>query len=391
MLPVAATQGGGIIGRMAGKGRGGGGVTIVIRREEVVEAGHHGGAWKVAYADFVTAMMAFFLLMWLLNATTEEQKRGLADFFTPSNELSHATSGAGAPFGGRTPYDQGEMVSDRGAQAVIEGKAQIVQDADDATFDQAPDRRAAGSIDDRTRGEKSGLDLGNADRDASGQGQATQSPSGGTAAQAARSQAQVLGMAQQLANAGIGANVPLAQEAAQQEAMRAEALREEMARQEKASFDRAAEQIRDAIRSDPKLMELSSQIAIDQTPEGLRIQILDEDRTPMFASGASALNERARAVLLKIAPVLARLPEPVALSGHTDSAPYKGGDRTNWELSTERANAARRVLVDAGLPEMRFRSVTGNADRDPLLPADPQASANRRIAITVLRAVKSGR
>ena len=360
----------------------------------MVEGGHHGGAWKVAYADFVTAMMAFFLLMWLLNATTEEQKRGLADFFTPSNEISHGTSGAGAPFGGRTPYDQGEMVSDRGAQAVIEGKAQIVQDADDATFDQAPDRRAAGSIDDRTRGEKSGLDLGNAARDTfgqRGQGNPTQAPAGGTASQAARSQAQVLGMAEQLANAGTGVRVPLAQEAAQQEAMRAETLREETARQEKISFDRAAEQIRDAIRSDPKLLELSSQIAIDQTPEGLRIQILDEDRTPMFASGSAALNERARAVLLKVGPILAKLSEPVSLSGHTDSAPYKGGDKTNWELSTERANATRRMLVDAGLQEARFRSVTGNADRDPLLPADPQASANRRIAITVLRAVKSGR
>jgi chemotaxis protein MotB len=371
-----------------------GAVTIVIRKEEVVEGGHHGGAWKVAYADFVTAMMAFFLLMWLLNATTEQQRRGLSDYFTPNNELSKGTSGDGMPFGGRTPYDQGEMVSDRGAQAVIEGKAQIVQDADDATHDQAPNRRAAGTIDDRTRGEKTGLDLGNAARDMNGQdaAQGKLSLAGGTAAQAARSQAQALGQAAQLANAGTGVQTPtIAQEAARQETMRSEALADEMARQEKASFERAAEQIRDAIRGDPKLLELAGQLAIDQTPEGLRIQILDEDRTPMFASGSAALNERARALLMKIAPALSKLPEAVALSGHTDAAPYKGGERTNWELSTERANATRRLLVEAGLKESRFRSVTGNADRDPLLPDDPMAAANRRIAITVLRAVRSAR
>ena len=87
---------------MAGKGKNAG-VTIVIKREEGGEAGHHGGAWKVAYADFVTAMMAFFLLMWLLNATSEEQRRGLADYFSPSNVLARAASGSGQPFGGRTP------------------------------------------------------------------------------------------------------------------------------------------------------------------------------------------------------------------------------------------------------------------------------------------------
>src|SRR5579862_1354173 len=92
--------------------------SVIIRREEVVEGGHHGGAWKIAYADFVTAMMAFFLLMWLINSTTEDQRRGIADYFTPSNAWSHASSGSGQPFGGHTPFDKGDMVSDRGAAAV---------------------------------------------------------------------------------------------------------------------------------------------------------------------------------------------------------------------------------------------------------------------------------
>jgi len=105
----------------------------------------------------------------------------------------------------------------------------------------------------------------------------------------------------------------------------------------------------------------------------------------MFDSGSSVLLDRAHALLLKVAPVLAKLSEGIAISGHTDAAPYRGGDKSNWELSTERANATRRLLVEAGLQDSRFRSVSGNADRDPLLPADPFAAANRRIAIVVLR------
>src|SRR5579859_4995695 len=105
--------------------------TVIIKRiKKGGHGGHHGGAWKVAYADFVTAMMAFFLLMWLLNATTEAQRRGLADYFSPMNVLSRNNSGTGQPFGGHTPYDQGTMASDRGADPVMQGKAPPPPDED---------------------------------------------------------------------------------------------------------------------------------------------------------------------------------------------------------------------------------------------------------------------
>jgi chemotaxis protein MotB len=159
----------------------------------------------------------------------------------------------------------------------------------------------------------------------------------------------------------------------------------ELEKREKAAFDRAAQQIRDAIASDPALSDLARQLMIDVTPEGLRVQLVDADRQPMFATGSAALNERARAVLAKVAPVLMRLPEQVSISGHTDAAPYRGADRTNWDLSADRANVTRRLLVEAGLPESRIRSVSGMADRDPLMPDDHLAAANRRIAIVVLR------
>src|SRR6202161_2389289 len=97
-------------------------VVIIKRVGDAGAGGHHGGAWKVAYADFVTAMMAFFLLMWLLNATTGDQRKGVADYFSPNSLLSHASSGTGQPFGGHTAFDEGALVSDRGSVEITEGK-----------------------------------------------------------------------------------------------------------------------------------------------------------------------------------------------------------------------------------------------------------------------------
>jgi chemotaxis protein MotB len=137
---------------MAGKrDKKGSGRPIIIVKNEIVEGGHHGGAWKVAYADFVTAMMAFFLLMWLLNATTEDQRKGLADYFAPSNLMSHASSGTGQPFGGHTAFDEGAMVSDRGAVEIADGKRPPVEAAEDS------DANAIGRTQKSGTTEKSGM------------------------------------------------------------------------------------------------------------------------------------------------------------------------------------------------------------------------------------------
>jgi chemotaxis protein MotB len=343
---------------------------IIVKKEEIIEAASHGGAWKIAYADFVTAMMAFFLLMWLINSTTEDQRRGIADYFTPSNAWSHASSGSGKPFGGHTPFDQGDMVSDRGAESVRPVAAPQPMDSEETDPDHPPPVLTQTDPPDDPQ-------PGAAAADAAAPGAPTAAT--GTAAPATAAPG-AAAMAQEkfLANA---ASAPVPDPHTLDDAV----LHREMERRERAAFTQAADQIRDAVRADPDLAKLAGQLAIDVTPEGLRIQLLDEDRQSMFPTGSAVLNDRAKLLLQKIAPVLGKLPEGISVSGHTDAAPYKGDGKSNWELSSERANATRRLLVDAGLQDGRFRSVTGNADRDLLIPADPLAAANRRIAIVVLR------
>ncbi len=374
------------------------GPTIVIRREEVVEGGHHGGAWKVAYADFVTAMMAFFLLMWLLNATTEEQRKGLADYFSPNNIMSQSSSGTGQPFGGNSATVHGSLASDRGAVEITHGKAPAV-DADEEDVPQAAQPAPS-----RVRSKDPDADAVPARSETAVSGAAN----GGQTASEGRTgnhlgtihavlapapngsaQGEQLAGAQSAGTQAAGTQSGAAQPSVDPRAPTPAELRAEHARAEKARFEMAAEQLREAVRSDPALAGIASQLAIDLTPEGLRIQILDEEQSPMFTTGSAVPNDRARLLLQKVAPVLARLPEEISLAGHTDAAPYHGGERSNWELSTERANATRRLLVEAGLPESRVRNVTGNADRDPLLPGDPLAAANRRIAIVVLRGTQA--
>ncbi len=350
--------------------------------------------------------------MWLLNATTEDQRKGLADYFSPSNQLSHASSGTGDPFGGHTAFDEGALVSDRGAVQAVDGNRPTPMDpADPDTQPYAPGR--TGADDDQEQGGNQQAAPPVSPLPA--QVTAAVAPASMTAAAAtpARMTAAAVASASKTAAAATPTPVtaaavalaqadpdlpaetslprsalPTAATVAQPRNPTEAELRDLRERQEKAEFDQAAQQIRDAVRDDPALADLARQLVIDMTPEGLRIQILDEDRQPMFLLGSAAPNDRAKLLLQKVTPVLAKLPQDISIAGHTDSTPFAGPDRTNWELSTERANATRRLLVEGGLPESRIRSVTGNADRDPLLPADPRAAANRRIAIVVLRAAR---
>ena len=337
-------------------------LTIVIRREQDGDqAEHHGGAWKVAYADFVTAMMAFFLLMWLINATTEEQRTGLADYFAPTNLLGRTASGSGQPFGGRSPNDPGVSVSTSGRPQITSGRQPQAQDseADDADAPTRPPLPLMGTEDDEN-GPGQGTDDSRAVSKGIKPGDGKQKLiMGGDYAAAQLTPAQ---------SAAAAAN------AAQSDADR-----------ERHTLEQAGSQLLEAIRRDPALADAANQLTIQTVPEGLRIQVVDAERRPMFSLGGSTPTPQVKELMRKVAAVLAGLPNAVSIAGHTDALVYRGQDKGNWELSTERANATRRILVEAGLAEGRIRSVTGNADRDLLVPAEPFNPVNRRISVIVLR------
>ena len=270
---------------------------IIVKK--VKKGGHavHGGAWKIAYADFVTAMMAFFLLMWLLGSTTEGDKKGLSDYFTsPLKVAMLGGTGSGQ------------------SSSVING---------------------------------GGKDL-------------TQ-----TVGQNARSDS---------------SSNPIEKKAAM------EAIKAEIAKEDAKKLDALSEKISALIASNPKLSEFSSQIRIDTTPDGLQIQIVDDQKRPMFDSGSAVVKPYMRDILREIGGALNGVDNKIGLDGHTDRKPFGLGDRgySNWELSADRANASRRELMLAGLPDERLGRVMGLASSNLLEEDDPFSPINRRISILVM-------
>jgi chemotaxis protein MotB len=286
----------------------GGEQPIVIKKVKKGHGhGHHGGAWKVAYADFVTAMMAFFLLMWLINTTSPEQKRGIADYFAPAS-VSESTSGSGGILGGTALGDDG---------AKSDGSMSVVQQL-------APE--APTPTDEAGKASQSG----------------------------AESEAE-------------------------------KALQAAAAKREEDEFQSAAQSLRQAMQDMPELAELSKQLLIDQTPEGLRIQLVDQEGRSMFETGRSQPNPRARLLLRAVAKVVTQLHNRITISGHTSANVNGAQAPDDWKLSADRANASRAVLQEAGVDADRIYQVAGKANSDPLYPDDPTLPGNRRIAIVLLR------
>lgn len=164
------------------------------------------------------------------------------------------------------------------------------------------------------------------------------------------------------------------------------ALKEEIKKREEANFKKAEKALKDAMESNPELKELSKNLMMDMTPEGLRIQIVDQDGKSMFPSGSAEMYDRTKDLLKKVAEVIVKMPNEISVRGHTDGVPYsKGNNYTNWELSADRANASRRVIVAAGFPDDKVNNVLGKADKDHLDASDPKSERNRRISIILLR------
>ncbi len=288
---------------------------IVIKRIKKADHAHHGGAWKVAYADFVTAMMAFFLLMWLINTTTPEQKRGIADYFAPQS-ISQQISGSGGVLGGKVMGQEGARAG--GAASVFQKNSPSSKNTAEQSMQNGASQGGATST------------QGSAADSREGQNTATSMQNG--------------------------------------------------------EFAHAAEAIHQAIADNPDISALSKQVVVDQTPDGMRIQLVDQDGRPMFQQGTAAPMPYTRTLLATIAKVIDRLPNRVSIAGHTEGKAFVGPNgMTNWELSAQRANAGRAILAAAGLASDRVYEVAGKAGSEPLLPEDPNASANRRLSITLMR------
>lgn len=268
---------------------------IILRPIKRVAGGHHGGAWKVAYADFVTAMMAFFLLLWILGATTEKQRKGIADYFSPTLvEMREKSAGSNGPFGG---------------DSVI-------------AKDNYPHK------------------------------------------------------AQQTGTKGI--TIPKDMTGGAKEG--AAALRT----RDRARFQALKAKLEMRIRTDPSLRKLERNVRFTETREGLRIDLVDEADFSMFALGTDGLLPDARKLMGEVAKVIDGVPNDVIVRGHTDALPYASGRTTNnWMLSTARAEATRRALVDQGLPATRFARIEGVADREPYVPEDIYDPRNRRMSVTL--------
>ncbi len=325
---------------------------IIVKKKGKGHGSHHGGAWKVAYADFVTAMMAFFLLLWLLNVTTDDQKKGIAQYFTPES-VSRSTSGSGGILGGSSmapgamPRDSAGLVmgiplAPTGEQSDQEAPDQTKPPENVQNPDPDAEEIAAAIKQSETQDNKTADKDKEKDNDKDFQGL--------TDAQ----------------------------------------LQKALADKEQKDFQQAEAEIRQAIQEVPDLKPLQQNLLIDNTPEGLRIQIVDQQKTAMFPVGSPNPNKQMQELMSLIAKVVKQLPNPISVTGHTDSLPYPpGAQYTNWELSSDRANASRRALLEGGLTPDRIKFVSGKADTDPLFkdPADPR---NRRISIVLLRDVPVG-
>ncbi|HEY0837905.1 MAG TPA: flagellar motor protein MotB [Azospirillum sp.] len=335
---------------------------IIIKKKKGGHGGHHGGAWKVAYADFVTAMMAFFLLLWLLNVTTSDQRKGIADYFAPVS-VSRETSGSGGLLGGQTVTVPGAQISPSSPMS-----ADVPTSGPPGQAAQAPDEAVTEVGEPNASGPGTGAEM-----------PAEQRPNENRL----EYQQRLEQLAKQMGVPGQKAGERLSDFAERV----TEAVENLQAQQKEArQFQQTANEIRQAIQSVPELEPLAQNLMIDQTPEGLRIQIVDQDRVSMFPGGSGQMYPQTRQLVMQVGQALAKLPNKLSISGHTDGTPFAAGStRDNWDLSAERANATRRALQAGGIAENRVQDVVGRADRDLLVPDQPGSPRNRRISIVLLR------
>ncbi|VEG90709.1 chemotaxis protein MotB [Legionella spiritensis] len=269
----------------------------IIRKIKKHAHKHHGGSWKIAYADFVTAMMAFFLLMWLLASLNKAQKEGIADYFKQPLKVALIS---GESMGARDSTAKGGGDNIEKHDGMVSATDQPVNEKKQINKVQDPADKA----------------------------------------------------------------------------------------QEMKQLEKLKSNIMLTISKDPALAGLKDQLIMDVVPEGLRVQLIDNQNRPMFDMGSDHIDADVKNILGKIAKLLNTMPNKITIQGHTDAHPFHNPEaleQTNWELSTQRANTARRALVEAGMVEDKVLRVAGYASSILLDKADPFNPVNRRISIIVMK------
>ena len=311
---------------------------IIVKRIKKSAAGHHGGAWKIAFADFATAMMAFFLVLWLMSSATPEQKKAIAGYFQDPIGFTESASpyvidlgGTPTPAPDRTLNPEIQAQPDS-TQNKVNPDVQERADPNDSNR-VAPDPTQAPDQSDKRQPN----DAAQQQKDAS---QAKMDPS------------------------------------------QAEKIAEQV---DKERLELLLQELQNKIEQNPELQKFKDQILLEITQDGLRIQIVDAENRPMFDSGSPRLKSYFEDILLAMADTIRQVPNKISISGHTDSARYVGkGDFSNWELSAGRANAARRALEAGGYPDDQVARIVGYAASAPFDREHPLNPINRRIDITVL-------
>ena len=305
---------------------------IIIKKMPDGHGGAHGGAWKIALADMMTAMMAFFLLMWLLGASNADQRKSIADYFKPT---SHSL----------TPV--GQLA---GSNGVLGGRSIIDPDA----FPYA--MRQTGLLERLTPKSEGGP---NPDTEPGPENEnEAKDPSAGE-------------------GKSEGGNDPDKLTKAQK--------KEIAEQQDKENFEKLEKDIKEKLSENKKFEQIKDQVSITRDKEGLRIEIIDKADFAMFPSAGVSMQGKAAALIGEVAASLADMPNKVAIRGHTDAVPFQNPEgKNNWTLSAERAEVTRQLLQKKGIKEERFTRIEGVADTDPFNPKDKFDPRNRRMSITVL-------
>ena len=359
-------------------------IIIVRRGGHDDHDGHHGGVWKIAYADFMTAMMAFFLVMWLINAANEETKAAVASYFNPVKLMDRHSSPKGVQDidekDGKVRYESDQKV---------ENSTKVINDTMTAPPSEQEERqlfREPYAVLSELAHETGVLQNQSAKGDggASQSGPATGADGGDAYRDPFSPDYWSSKAADELTPPNAAPSTPPKPETVEAKPKEAAKQAEAPAKDQDqliAELKKAAEGENSTAAKQGSKAEPMPDVTVVPVDGGVMIQLTDKIDYGMFTIGSAKPDARVVQMLERIAHVISRQPGEVIISGHTDSRPFKSASYDNWRLSSARAQMAYYMLVRGGLDEKRVLRVEGYADRQPKIANDPNAAENRRIDI----------